>query len=408
LERNLVDPPAALTDQVFACLVGALETVIGTEEFPHDRVDHATSQFIAKLKYLSKVYVQDLAFMYEKMKNNPAYGAAQCRCVCAHSLPDFSLGFAPFNTPEFLDFVEELRLAIAAVDPKELQETAAAARARGEVEMAAFAEKCIAAVKKACGATTASAAPAPTRGVQLARTPNQMLTQLHQHVLGPGAALPATPTRPAAEESLETEARESSDEPPADVPRLTTDRSVNLRFGVRHFDIKDTTTWPQDPVDLPGWIKSVDMTPVLATVTAVAREWLHGRDDHSPRIKDLEDVYGPDKRKISWRSPAFRGNSALSNLFNKRKDIYKYLDTVGESEEVAVWNLNEMLRLEYGDSEQSKRRLDKLNQLLRLRNDANAVQNNRKRAKKGTRERTAAAEAKKAAKKAASKRKRST
>jgi len=318
--RNVLRPPDKLTRAVFDVLIEPYDALMNSDDFDSGLMDRATTQFIGPLKYGACILCQDLAVLYDNMREHSVFSTDPFK--------DDSCGFFTFRS--------ELLGAMKDEGINRMRATGDVARARGDVKCAEFADRALSAVLDILrengllrdGAAQSRAAHQPST-MQLDRfsTPVRHIREIHEVcVRGAGTLVPAVAAPCLAPRS---DASHLAATPPSTPPRpphgsLPVGRPMETAPAPL-FDhlclpaVNDPHTWPKDPDALPAFTKSVQLcTP--RTIQDLADEWFRGIRGGAP-IKFLEEFYGTRKRsgksKYSWRSPKHRSD-AFKKAYNTR------------------------------------------------------------------------------------------
>mmetsp|Transcript_23161 Transcript_23161/g.72554 ORF Transcript_23161/g.72554 Transcript_23161/m.72554 type:complete len:405 (-) Transcript_23161:159-1373(-) len=296
------------------------------------------------------------------LRDDPVHRPPQVRC--------------PFKGDScgFFTFRSELLGAMKDEGTNRMRAAGDAARARGDVKCAEFADRAPGAVLDILrengllrdGAAQSRAAHQPST-MQLDRfsTPVRHIREIHEVcVRGAGTLVPAVAAPCLAPRS---DASHLAATPPSAPPRPP---HGSLRVGRQMetapaplFDhlclpaVNDPHTWPKDPDALPAFTKSVQLcTP--RTIQDLADEWFRGIRGGAP-IKFLEEFYGTRKRsgksKYSWRSPKHRSD-AFKKAYNTRSIFYLFFEeqiAQGVSEADAVRDLQSRADVHLGEGESS-------------------------------------------------------
>lgn len=349
LLRNMIVPPRRLTDEVFRSILDPLNGHIGTEAFPRDLVDGATTGFIELMTHLSGVLVQDAAVLYDDMQKHALFSRAP---FC-----DDSFGFHTFR--------RELQERIQHAPADSLRLTEEAARLRGDELTATAVRDVSTAVLAHLGAAPLDTSrDAVGRSVmRLAETPQKMLAEIHAAVAVRDAHAP----------------RALSFGDPAPAPLLE-----NAAVAA---DAADPTTWPTTG-DLPPFVR-VFRLPTLKTVSQVADAYFRG----PPAIRDLDRLYGHDVRTgakgkgHSWYSGVTRDDERkFEKHLYKFRAIMTCLEEHGESK---VDDLQDRITAEFPGDDPKTSQLTWLAKELRQEAAPDAFEANRKRAIAGAEERRA-------------------
>lgn len=309
-------------------------------------MDEATKQFVLMVKKLAAAFLQDVAAIWDKVQRNPMF---QHR---------------PFNTPEFHQFRcvhlrscvadialcrQDLKRAMSDAPANELRVHAETYEQRGDVAQAQVLRNVVGTILAArqgseLGTASLGRAQDVAGGVRLIGTPARHIREIHHQVCrdsggvpSQAAAAPSTPPRRASSQRA-IEHHDSDDD--AIMPNADDDDFIMPTVPPQH-DNLDPETWPQNPVDIPQFVASIQPARNYRTVQELADEYFRGTAQRPP-LRDVDRLYGQARGKgLSWRSAKYQGNRAFNTDFAKRLVVWEYLDNYGENREVGIRKLQD-------------------------------------------------------------------
>jgi len=340
IARAVLEPPPRLQKEVFGFIIREYESFRNSGDWDDKYDDDGVREWIEMLEYLAVVLVQDLAVLYEKMKKHVVFS------------------YEPFSddTYGFFTYRESLFEAMRNNAATRLQQTAQNAHERGDERCAQFASDVLTSVGAMLGqnfmpSSGAARAAFPTVSHSLDGTPRRQLNEIHAAVV-----VSTTPTQ-------EHEARVSSNSAAPSTPRAASppthdtahDTPQPYLFQQAPVVVNDPSTWPEDPDELPPFVRNVVLCDKPRTIRQIYTEYKYGLNG-GPALKSLEEFYGPSKRngrgsnpKFSWRSKQTRGlalvngeetvSRAFEQSYARRADLCHYIDREieeGQSEAAAI------------------------------------------------------------------------